>query len=214
MGNSPSVELPRRAPQKLSKPRVGNPSAAGLLTPNGYVNTSTSRRLSLVGFIRPLSYPLAPASSPNATTADLPGTAAQQEQQEQEPEPPHDPSPLVDDHSTAPSVSSDPPPEHAGGPRGRDSIFRSRSSYRRPQHRDRPARRHSSIGPPTSRTLGDRPSRANSMTFESSTVAFYGGQTAEKSVPSPLQSPCLGRFQLTLVPLQLAVCGLPHLLEL
>jgi hypothetical protein len=50
MGNSPSVEAPRkgsRAPQKLSKPRIGNPGTAGLLNPNGnsdVISRSTSTR--------------------------------------------------------------------------------------------------------------------------------------------------------------------------
>jgi len=186
MGNTPSVEL-QRAPQKLSKPRVGNPSTAGLLTPHGYVNTSggTSRRLSLASFVRPSSYPLAPAPSPAATTIDLQGAVSQ-------PEHDHDGESVVDD-KTAPVVPAEPPPEQTPEPSRRGSIFRSRSSYRRPQHRDRPARRHSSIGPPTSRTLGERPARANSMTFESSAAAYYGGQVAEKLVPPQPRAPRAGR---------------------
>ena len=186
MGNSPSVELQRRAPQKLSKPRVGNPSTAGLLTPNGYVNTSSSHRMSLAGLVRPLSYPLVPAPSPTATTADLHGTVAQQDQakeKDHEHEKEHDDNddhPDLDVDKPVPVVSVQPLPEETEAPSRRNSIFRSRSSRRRPKPRDHPSRRHSSIGPPRSSTPGDRQARANSMTFESSFAAYYGDQVPEK----------------------------------
>ncbi|KAI0096789.1 hypothetical protein GGR51DRAFT_492127 [Nemania sp. FL0031] len=57
MGNTPSVEAPKKsskAGQKLSKPRIGNPATAGLLSPGGVSDiirpspsTTTRRRFSL-----------------------------------------------------------------------------------------------------------------------------------------------------------------------
>ncbi|KAI0405922.1 hypothetical protein F4802DRAFT_124467 [Xylaria palmicola] len=78
MGNTPSVEAPKgsRTAQKLSKPRTGNPTTAGLLIPNGVSDiirrppSTTGRRLSLP-YNTPVSSPLLPESGYSAVDDDL-----------------------------------------------------------------------------------------------------------------------------------------------
>lgn len=69
MGNSLSAEAPwrgHRTSQKLSKPKTSNPTAAGLLNPNGASNPACSSPAA-----RRLSLPNAPSPAP---LPDLPET--------------------------------------------------------------------------------------------------------------------------------------------
>ncbi|KAJ8123949.1 hypothetical protein ONZ43_g214 [Nemania bipapillata] len=77
MGNTPSVEAPRKgskAAQKLSKPRIGNPATAGLLNPSGVSDiirrppSTTGRRLSLPYSSTPIPSPRHPETE--QTTLD------------------------------------------------------------------------------------------------------------------------------------------------
>lgn len=66
MGNTPSVEAPRKATQKLSKPRVGSQAniAAGLLSPNGLVPaTASTAGFSSPQFSDQLQWLYSPATS-------------------------------------------------------------------------------------------------------------------------------------------------------
>ncbi|KAI8951584.1 hypothetical protein F4801DRAFT_285690 [Xylaria longipes] len=78
MGNTPSVEAPRkgsRATQKLSKPRTGNPATAGLLSPSSVADiirrpaSTTGRRPSLPYNFTPIPSPRHPESE-NAAVED------------------------------------------------------------------------------------------------------------------------------------------------
>ncbi|KAI1392386.1 uncharacterized protein F4822DRAFT_425595 [Hypoxylon trugodes] len=80
MGNSHSAEAPwrgQRTTQKLSKPKTGNPTAAGLLSPLGPSNSArpspVARRLSLPHTSSsPTISPILPETNPTAT-ANVPG---------------------------------------------------------------------------------------------------------------------------------------------
>ncbi|KAL7621107.1 hypothetical protein AAE478_008420 [Parahypoxylon ruwenzoriense] len=90
MGNSPSVEAPRRSQrtsQKLSKPRTGNAVAAGLLSPSGVSDSAPSSSTA-----RHLSLPHTPstATSPKFLEADA-AVAANVLDGKKEPEPRHRP---------------------------------------------------------------------------------------------------------------------------
>ncbi|GAW15520.1 hypothetical protein ANO14919_049330 [Xylariales sp. No.14919] len=102
MGNTPSAEAPgkgSRATQKLSKPRIGNPTTAGLLNTNG-VSDIIHRPPSTAGRRISLPYNSTPAPSPrhpeteNAVVDDLVAS--------------HEASPLAEDFSTRSLFQSDP----------------------------------------------------------------------------------------------------------
>ncbi|KAI1203497.1 hypothetical protein F5X97DRAFT_92591 [Nemania serpens] len=87
MGNTPSVEVPRkdsRAAQKISKPRTGNLTTAGLLSPSGVSDlirrppSTGGRRLSLPYSPTPVSSPRPPETEHSAVDdlVALYGTAA------------------------------------------------------------------------------------------------------------------------------------------
>ncbi|KAI1379779.1 hypothetical protein F4677DRAFT_294865 [Hypoxylon crocopeplum] len=76
MGNSLSAEAPwrgQRTTQKLSKPKTGNPTAAGLLNSNGMSNSThpspAARRLSLPHAPSPAASPIPPQTEPAATAS-------------------------------------------------------------------------------------------------------------------------------------------------
>ncbi|KAI0458528.1 hypothetical protein F5B21DRAFT_435338 [Xylaria acuta] len=80
MGNTPSVEAPRkgsRTTQKLCKPRTGNPATAGLLSPSSVADiirrppSTAGRRLSLPYNSTPLPSPRYPESENTAVDDDL-----------------------------------------------------------------------------------------------------------------------------------------------
>ncbi|KAI0487426.1 hypothetical protein F4859DRAFT_255491 [Xylaria cf. heliscus] len=80
MGNTPSVEAPRkgtRATQKLSKPRTGNPATAGLLNPSSVADiirrppSTAGRRSSLPCTSTPVPSPRHPESEDTALDDDL-----------------------------------------------------------------------------------------------------------------------------------------------
>ncbi|KAI0440031.1 hypothetical protein F4803DRAFT_553493 [Xylaria telfairii] len=80
MGNTPSVEAPRkssRAAQKLSKPRTGNPATAGLLKPSSVADiirrppSTAGRRPSLPYTSTPVPSPRHPESEYTAADDDL-----------------------------------------------------------------------------------------------------------------------------------------------
>ncbi|KAI1766278.1 hypothetical protein GGR53DRAFT_528750 [Hypoxylon sp. FL1150] len=78
MGNSLSAEAPwrgQRTSQKLSKPKTGNPTAAGLLNHNGVFNPARSppaaRRLSLPNAPTPVPLPDLPEADHDVTTSNL-----------------------------------------------------------------------------------------------------------------------------------------------
>ncbi|KAI2637713.1 hypothetical protein GGS26DRAFT_424584 [Hypomontagnella submonticulosa] len=80
MGNSLSAEAPwrgQRTSQKLSKPKTGNPSAAGLLSPSSALNPArplpTARRLSLVQSSAPSDSPTLPETGP-VIASSMPGS--------------------------------------------------------------------------------------------------------------------------------------------
>ncbi len=164
MGNTLSAEVHRKGPQKLSKPRTGNPSAAGLSSPDGFVNSPDS--YSFPGLVGHLSYPLSPATSQTVASVSFEGTVASEE-------------PV----SRRTSVSSAQQQQKQQQKElNRRSLFRSRSTQRPPQPREHPARRHSSIGP-ANRRIGDRGGRESSMTYDPGTSAYHGGTISEKWVP-------------------------------
>ncbi|KAI0397727.1 hypothetical protein F5Y17DRAFT_322165 [Xylariaceae sp. FL0594] len=80
MGNTPSVEVSgsrSKSPQRLSKPRIGNPSAAGLLSVNGlsdklHISASARRRG------RHFSMPPVPSSPPSVHNIDANNLAVEE----------------------------------------------------------------------------------------------------------------------------------------
>lgn len=155
MGNaqSQSAEAPRRASQRLSKPKTGNHAAAGLLSPGLFSNTS--RRLSNVPLPNPPAPPSTVASTPTTSSAPEPS-----------------PSGFGSRVESVTSLHSAPGSQRESGSKRR-SFFRSRSSSRRS---DPVQLAHG--GGSGSRAV-DRMTRATSMTYESA-VAYYGQAGLDK----------------------------------
>lgn len=159
MGNSPSaVEGNRRVPHKLSKPRTGKPTTAGLLSTDGLARHSSFRYSSpgLAG--PPLSYPFSPVPSSTDDPASFPVIEGSHQ-------------PVPEPVSRRSSIIS----------QKRLSLFRSKSSQGpqdRPEHH--PSRRNSSIGlPKRSRTI-DPVSRSNSMAFDLGLGSYYGSAMSDR----------------------------------
>ncbi|KAJ9155384.1 Proteophosphoglycan PPG4 [Pleurostoma richardsiae] len=155
MGNVPSHEAPRRtskAPHKLSKPKTGNFTTAGLLSPNGFPNSS--QRFSDSRLSASLPFPPPPASSPIA----LPHSETGEATVEQKP---------------ARRASLAPP---TPAKERRLSLFRSKSSQGEVERRNQ--RRNTVIG--TSTPAAEKHiARANSMTCDYRPAHHYGRQPAE-----------------------------------
>jgi hypothetical protein len=163
MGNTPSVEAPRRATHtthKLSKPRVGNhaTTAAGLLSPNGFSSSSIARySTSQLGGQLPSIY--SPAPSPVASVWFAPVDAVPRPDDEQLDVPP--PPPLKDRSYRS----------------KRTSLFRSKSSQESAERRDR--RSSTGLMPPS--MADNRLGRANSMIYDEGANPYYARQTTERS---------------------------------
>ena len=157
MGNIPSAEAPRRPPHKLSKPKTGNFTTAGLLGPNGYSN-STARFSTNSGLpAAPLSYPSSPVASPTAPPPSEQGDTA-----------------AIDHESENRTFLA---PADVKQQRRR-SLFRSKSSQGAVERRNQ--RRNTVIGTTTPTTTDHSFPRANSMTYESMTCEYYGRTFPEK----------------------------------
>jgi hypothetical protein len=164
MGNSQSsVEAAqRRSNHKLSKPRIGNPATAGLLSPNG-LSTSTVRfsNTPLSNKALPLEPVLSP-SSPIETTfvAPLDLSADIPEQ------------PATDDMVEGSGLQKK--------ESRRRSLFRSLSYQKATSSFSRSTRRTSSVGPSPRPSEPETLGRAQSMTAEVTHIAYYVAPSAEK----------------------------------
>ncbi|OIW30846.1 hypothetical protein CONLIGDRAFT_291610 [Coniochaeta ligniaria NRRL 30616] len=160
MGNShSSIEVaPRRSAHKLSKPRIGNPATAGLLSPNG-LSTSTVRfsNSPLTNKALPLEPVLPPLSPITATSVTALELSA---------DPPEEPA--ADDMVEGPGIQKK--------ESRRRSLFRS-LSYQKATSKS--TRRTSSVGPSPRPTAAEKLGRAQSMTAEVTHIAYYAAPSAE-----------------------------------
>ncbi|KAH6630277.1 hypothetical protein B0J18DRAFT_95929 [Chaetomium sp. MPI-SDFR-AT-0129] len=152
MGNAQSTEEPRRASQRLSKPRTGNHATAGLLSPGVFSNSS--RRFSQAQLPNP--------PAPSSTVASTPTTLSVVEV-------PAGPDRRLDSLT---SLQSGP-----GSQKGskRRSLFRSRST------RVVQSPPLAGFGDGPGSRMVERMSRASSMTYESA-VAYYGRVESEPQI--------------------------------
>ena len=159
MGNVPSAEAPRRAPHKLSKPKTGNFTTAGLLGPNGYSNSAARFSTNSAALpAAPLSsYPSSPVPSPTAPPPSEQGDG-----------------PAADRETDNRAFLA---PAEVKQQRRR-SLFRSKSSQGAVERRNQ--RRNTIIGTTTPTTTDNSFPRSNSMTYESMGVSYYGRTFGEK----------------------------------
>ncbi|KAK3938430.1 hypothetical protein QBC46DRAFT_440611 [Diplogelasinospora grovesii] len=168
MGNTQSIEVPRRQSHRLSKPKTGSHATAGLLNPNGFLNST--KRISSTRLNASLPNPM-PVSSPmSSPTTSFPPSESSA-----------DPEQSIGEEASAVSVQQK--------EEKRRSPFRSRSSQGTRSSR----RRNSSSGPGS--RAADKLGRANSMTYES-TIAYHG-QTAPDSWPQLARSHTSWNYDLT-----------------
>lgn len=153
MGNTSSIEVPRRPVQKLSKPRTGSHAAVSLRIPNSQSSSTVRFSTPCPSGILPM-YPLSPA--PSASTAPPPSEGVSESEQ------------VVDRRASTSSVQKDV---------RRRSLFRSKSSQGPPEGRYK--RRSSTSGGTLVRTENGVRS-TNALTFESAISSSYGGQLTEK----------------------------------
>ncbi|KAH8907787.1 hypothetical protein BR93DRAFT_566261 [Coniochaeta sp. PMI_546] len=163
MGNSQSsIEVaPRRSTHKLSKPRIGNPATAGLLSPNG-LSTSTPRfsnpTLSNKALpLEPVLSPSSPITSTSVTPLDLSADPPEQ--------------PATDDMVEGPGIQKK--------ESRRRSLFRSLSYQKATSSFSKSTRRTSSVGPSPRPTAAEKLGRAQSMTAEVTHIAYYAAPSAE-----------------------------------
>ncbi|KAK3394114.1 hypothetical protein B0H63DRAFT_36264 [Podospora didyma] len=163
MGNAQSsIEAPPRQSHRLSKPKTGNHATAGLLSPNGFSNTSrhfSSARLSTL-------LPPLPSQSPDLSSVSTPTTSTPEASTSLEQR-----SPI--ERSTSVAV----PAQKKESLDWKRSLFRSKSS----QGTSDPKRRNSIVE--SASRVADKLGRANSMTYESA-VSYYG-QPAPENWPGP-----------------------------